>query len=172
MILFRPEHAGPILAGVKTETRRLWPKGCRVVAGRERRVYVDPPFTGGAAFARVLVTDVWRERLRAIDTGGALREGYPTRSAYLEAFDRINGGRFPVSTQVWAVRFVLLEGFADVAVDLHSRLMDEDPLRHYDGWLACRCQLAWAIRGLEGLPPGPVRWEIPPKPSSRARARR
>ena len=30
MILFRAEHKPLILAGTKTQTRRLWPKGCRV----------------------------------------------------------------------------------------------------------------------------------------------
>lgn len=179
MILFKPYHVGAILVGWKTETRRLWPKGCRVREGAEHQIYTRAPFQGGRPFARIQIVKVWRERLDAIDEAGAQREGYHNRPGYLRAFDEINFPQRGLSTRVvetrrararrapvWCVRFRLLAGELDEAIEVHTRLMNDlEPLLHGDGYFHCRCPLAWWIRGASGFPPGPAWWPTPPRAS-------
>lgn len=120
MILFRDEHVGPVLAGVKDETRRCWSRA-RVRVGAVHKFYVVPPFSGGAPFAAARVVAVWQEALGALSERGARREGYPSREAYFEAFARINRLRsVPLSLPVWAVRFVVVEGFVAEARRIHA----------------------------------------------------
>lgn len=107
MILFKPENVAPILAGEKTETRRLGKKRWNV--GSTHLFYTRPPFVRvdpGDPFAKVLILDVHQEELGEIGDAGARREGYQNREVYLAAFDRING-KTSRETLVWVVRFEL-----------------------------------------------------------------
>jgi len=112
MLLFKTEHVAPILDGTKTQTRRLWPKGCRVKAGnvyQARTRMLDASST----FARLRILRVWRERLGDITEDDAHAEGYPSRDAYLDAFQDINRlwraslWAFTLSSEVWAVEFAV-----------------------------------------------------------------
>ena len=103
MLLFKPEHVELILSGQKTQTRRLWPHGCRVKVGNVyqcRTRMMDKAST----FARIRVKRIWREQLGEIQELNAHEEGYPSRAAYIEAFRRING-HAALDTVVWAVEF-------------------------------------------------------------------
>lgn len=106
MLLFKRDHVEPILAGAKTETRRLWTRP-RVREGathqcRTRMLDKD------STFAIIRVERVWRERLGDIDDAGARREGYADRDSYLRAFDSING-ETDRDTFVYVVRFHLVK---------------------------------------------------------------
>lgn len=113
-ILFAAEHEQAVLEGTKTQTRRVWAKGCRVTVGNAYWAHVgswiiDP-------FARLRVTALRRERLGAITQADAQAEGYSTPESFLGAFYRINRLRTPraqtraLSAQVWVVTFELAQG--------------------------------------------------------------
>jgi hypothetical protein len=83
-MIFKPERAEKVLAGEKTETRRVVKDGeveCRYVPGRD---YAVQPGRGKRAIGRIYITDVRREKLKEITHEGALREGYPTVPAFLD----------------------------------------------------------------------------------------
>jgi hypothetical protein len=93
VILFKPEHVPMILAGTKTQTRRLHRRPLNV--GTVHKCYTKPPFARGGAepFASVRVIrrrvenhdDLWE-----ISDADVRAEGYETRHDYLAAFMRIN----------------------------------------------------------------------------------
>ncbi len=102
MILFKPEHVEPILSGQKVQTRRLSKKKrWNVGAIHQARTKM---YDGGSCFCRLRVLAVEQEPLGSIDDFGAKLEGYDSREAYLEAFERINGPT-PLDTLVWVVEF-------------------------------------------------------------------
>jgi hypothetical protein len=87
MILFKPGHVAPILAGAKTQTRRIWKK-CRVNSGSihlAKTKMISKDF-----FARLEILDTRRERLGEISESDATCEGYHSRLAFLIAFANIN----------------------------------------------------------------------------------
>lgn len=109
MLLFKPEHVAPILAGTKTQTRRIWSR-CRVRVGAAHQCYTRPPMSGGKPFCRVRIEAVHRERLGDISLANAWREGYPNVDAYIDAFCRINrvcGAPVVLNQVVWVVDFQL-----------------------------------------------------------------
>ena len=63
-MIFKPELAEKVLAGEKTETRRVVKDGeveCRYVPGRD---YAVQPGRGKRAIGRIYITDVRREKLK------------------------------------------------------------------------------------------------------------
>lgn len=116
-MLFRAKHVPIILAGEKTETRRL---RSRVKVGSLHKCYsgglpispcphckgrgqvsepsqgwqIDCPVCHGTGrlqpFATIRILRVWQERLGSISEQSALAEGYPGVGAYLCAFMDIN----------------------------------------------------------------------------------
>ena len=108
MLLFKPEHRPLILSGQKTQTRRLWPHGCRVRVGAEHQAQTG--MFSKDCFAILHIERVWRENLWDISDADAVAEGYIDRPDYLEAFIRINRmttqtGEYPSDLPVWAVAF-------------------------------------------------------------------
>ena len=116
MILFKAVHVPLILADVKTQTRRLWPHGCRAKAGSvhwAQTKMLDPD----SRFARLRILRVWQERLGGITQADSWAEGYPNAHEYLKAFHEIN--RVPLiaekrvaveNTIVWVVSFERAHG--------------------------------------------------------------
>ena len=107
MILFKPEHVAPILAGTKTQTRRLGERRWNV--GAVHKCYTKPPFAKGGAepFCRVRVLDVHTDILADISESDARAEGCLDRRSFLRAFFRIN----PTASgglRVWVVEFEVM----------------------------------------------------------------
>lgn len=108
-MIFKPELVEKILAGEKTETRRLEKLGqtqCRYVSGRD---YALQPGRTRRAVGRIAITDVRRERLGEITHEGALREGFPTVREFLAYWRQPHGAEDP-EQEVWMIRFKLREG--------------------------------------------------------------
>lgn len=109
MILFKPEHVDPILEGRKTQTRRLGQKRWNVGAVHQARTRM---LDADSTFARLLIMDVRREKLRKISDADANAEGYANADEYLEVWRRVN--RIPRdeptgNPEVWVVEFKLEE---------------------------------------------------------------
>lgn len=105
MMLFKPEHVELILAGRKTQTRRLGKRRWNVGAVHQCATRLFDP---DAVFARVRILALRRERLSVVSPLEAWREGYDSVPAYLAAFYRING-EDPPDPLVWVVEFELVE---------------------------------------------------------------
>lgn len=106
MILFKPEHVEPILAGRKTQTRRLGDKRWNVGMFHQARTTMF----GGEPFAYLRIVAVRRERLLYISEDDARAEGYSSPAEYLAAFKRIfKIDVIPASTLVWVVCFELVK---------------------------------------------------------------
>ena len=111
MILFKSESMEKILAGEKSQTRKLWDRP-RAKEGSEHLFYLRPPMTGERPFARALITRVWRQQLGEMEEEEARAEGYASVQAFLDAFQQINGRKIKGDlrqVQVYAVEFQLLE---------------------------------------------------------------
>ena len=87
MILFKPQHVEPILAGTKTQTRRIWKKP-RAKVGSIHLAKIR--MLSKEFFAKLQITAVYTERLGDISTEDAIAEGYPNKNSYLIAFANIN----------------------------------------------------------------------------------
>jgi len=105
MILFKPEHVHPILEGRKTETRRLGKKRWNVDAIHQCRTRLF-----GQPFAKVRILEVRREPLGALNNDDARAEGYESREAYREVWERIYGS-WDANQLVWVVRFELVSPY-------------------------------------------------------------
>ena len=90
MILFKPEHIGPILAGRKTETRRIW---SRWRANVRSKHLAKTKLLSKEYFARLYIVDRREERLGDISEEDANAEGYSSREEYLAKFAEINAKR-------------------------------------------------------------------------------
>jgi hypothetical protein len=87
MLLFKPRHQEPIITGTKTQTRRIWKKPHAKVGAIHlaKTKMISKEF-----FAKLLITDVYTERLGDISLEDAIAEGYPDKNSYLFAFADIN----------------------------------------------------------------------------------
>ena len=106
MILFKPEHVAPILAGKKTETRRLW-KRCRVKVGALHWAQTRM-FDNSSRFARLRIGSVRGDTLGTLTDEAAHAEGYPNIEEYLFAFARIykmHAADLPMDLPLWVVNF-------------------------------------------------------------------
>jgi len=108
VILFKPCHVAPILARVKTQTRRLH------IPFRWRVGAVHGCFTdmrrGARPFARVRILRRWSEPLGAISEADARAEGYGSREDYLRAFEEMNrkAGAVDLGREVSCYEFELV----------------------------------------------------------------
>lgn len=90
-----------VLSGEKTQTRRLRPP--RVAVGRS---YAVQPGRGKKSVGRIIVTDLWQQRLGDISDDDARAEGYWNREEFFDSWRRIHHA-FDPSAQVWVVEFRL-----------------------------------------------------------------
>jgi hypothetical protein len=103
MILFKPEHIPMILAGRKTQTRRIGRRRWKVGSIHQARVsyYAKP-------FANLRIMAVRQECLGDITEADAIAEGYGRVAEYQEVFRRIYGFWEP-DTPVWVIDFEVVE---------------------------------------------------------------
>jgi hypothetical protein len=114
MILFRPCHVPLILRREKTETRRLWLKGCRV---KEGSIHQAKTTLFGEAFAELRILKVYKQMLADMTEADAKAEGEYTMDQYRRIWAEINGF-WEASTVVWVVKFEIL----DPALNSHNCL--------------------------------------------------
>lgn len=126
-MIFTQEHCDLILAGKKTETRRVrdarhtpyrFPSGAfQGVRDNGRilwqvgRLYSLQPGRGRLGIGYIGLLAINTERLWRISFAAIAREGYATRDAYRAAWDRINrrpGTRWDDNPVVWVLRFKLV----------------------------------------------------------------
>lgn len=101
MLLFKPEHAGAILSGLKTQTRRIWKKR-KAKPGSTHRAKVK--MLGKDYFALLRIGEVYQERLGDITEEDAGREGGYTVESFKKKWIEINGSWNPEQL-VWVVNF-------------------------------------------------------------------
>ena len=87
MLLFKPEHVGPILAGSKTQTRRIWSRWRANVGSTH---LAKAKMLNKEHFAKLYILARWEEYLGDITEKDALAEGYQSREEYLKKFAEIN----------------------------------------------------------------------------------
>jgi hypothetical protein len=106
-MFFKPEHVQPILAGLKTQTRRKINRTgrCPYKEGnvyQARLNYKDKPF------ARLLITGVRRERLADMTEEDCILEGYGGKDGYRRIYEKIYG-RFDENEMLWVIDFETIE---------------------------------------------------------------
>lgn len=104
MILFKPEHVDPILAGEKTQTRRLGKR-----RWNEGAVHQCKTNLFGDVFARVKIIQVRQERLGDISREDLVREGHATGEDYKAVWERIYKKPWDDELLVWVVDFEITE---------------------------------------------------------------
>lgn len=108
VLLFRPQHVRPILEGRKTQTRRLWPAGCRVKVGSLHWA-TTKMLDKRARFARLRIARVWQQNLGDVSDDEGRAEGYRDRGEFFGAFASINGLQvIEAGLRVWAVEFEIV----------------------------------------------------------------
>lgn len=126
MILFKAYHIKPIYQLVKTQTRRVGAKRWNVGAIHQCQTRL---FDRMSVFAKVLITDVYKERLGDISEKDAYSEGGYTVNDYIEAWKSINGNYDP-DIVVWVVKFQLRE-----IINASDHLSEEDLSECFIDWL-------------------------------------
>ncbi len=110
-MIFGPELAQLVMAGLKTETRRLVKgdpsEATAVCRYKEGRTYAVRPGRTKPGIGRIRITRVRRERLGDIDHAGARLEGFPTVGRFFDYWRSLYG-RVDPGAQVWAIRFELV----------------------------------------------------------------
>lgn len=126
-MIFTREHCALILAGKKTETRRVraarhtpyrFPSGAFQGVRNNGRVlwqvsklYSLQPGRGQPGIGYIVLLEIHTERLWRINFAAIAREGYASRDAYRDAWNRINrkpGARWDDNPLVWVLRFKLI----------------------------------------------------------------
>jgi hypothetical protein len=116
-VIFKPELVEKILAGEKTETRRLvkYENGREVPCRYEKGKYyaLQPGRTKpGIRGVKLKILAVDREHLGQMEHRKALREGFSGTGEFFRYWERLHGRVVPDLVEVWAIRFELVEGGA------------------------------------------------------------
>jgi hypothetical protein len=101
VILFKPEHVGPILRREKIQTRRIGKRRWRVGSIHQAKINFKK---GSKTFAHLRIKVVRKEPLGCISEEDARKEGYPSVEAYKEVFKRIYK-KWDPDLLVWVVDF-------------------------------------------------------------------
>ena len=104
MILFTHEHVEMILAGQKTQTRRIWKKP-RAVVGSVHQVK-EKMF--GPRLTEIYIHAVHKEHLLDITGEDAYHEGGYSREEFLKKWFEINP-KSPSNPEIYAVTFELVQ---------------------------------------------------------------
>jgi hypothetical protein len=83
---------------VKANTRTMYKVG---------KSYAVQPNRGKKAVARIMITDIRREPVRAISDADAIHEGFQSRDAFLETWHAIHGENADINDEVWVIEFEL-----------------------------------------------------------------
>lgn len=105
MLLFKPEHVALILAGIKTETRRVWKKQ-RIKVGSIQ--LAKTKMVSKDHFAKLHILEVKTQKLGQISDLEVRREGYNTLAEYQLAWERINRIPWDPMQDVYVVSFELV----------------------------------------------------------------
>ena len=114
-MIFRPELVEKILAGEKTETRRLMSDNPRSPWSSERCMYRAgqrysvQPGRGQRSVAQVEATAVLRGQLRTVTNDSAQAEGFFNLAEFRDYWTEMHG-HFDPFAKVWVVRFRLADG--------------------------------------------------------------
>lgn len=103
MILFKPEHIAPIIAGTKRQTRRLGKKRWNVGAIHQCQTRM---LDNSSVFAHVRILDVRLSApIASMSDEDVRAEGYATWRDFWDVWCRINGGGSSPSATPWVVEF-------------------------------------------------------------------
>lgn len=108
MILFMPEHVPKILAGEKTETRRIWQKR-RAKPGSVHRAKTK--MLSKEYFALLQIEAVYQERLGDISEESIKAEGYNSREEYKAVMEKANKKSNFVwddNQMIWVIKFKVI----------------------------------------------------------------
>lgn len=103
-MLFHERHIPLIREGEKTETRRTWATP-QAKVGNTYAATTEMFVSNDEADCWIRVTDMKRERLRAMTTGDARAEGYETVDEFKQAWEEINDEEWDPDQQVTVVVF-------------------------------------------------------------------
>ena len=108
MFLFKEEHVPMIVAGTKTQTRRMHTRPRAIIGSHH---WAQRGMTKGTRFAKIEFTRTpWTERLGDITEADALAEGYGSLDDYFTAFMLINAKKdASLDTRVWCYEFKLVD---------------------------------------------------------------
>jgi hypothetical protein len=104
-MIFRPELVKAILAGKKTQTRRVVKHSEDASRYRAGRSYALQRGRGMRAVARIDITAVRMEMLHAIDEADARNEGFDSRAAFMDYWEALHGNRD--DRPVWVLTFTV-----------------------------------------------------------------
>jgi hypothetical protein len=102
-MLFKPYHIWPIIAGVKTQTRRVWTRR-RARPGSVHLAHTKFLAPKIDAFATLLIKDIYSQPLGDMTEEDAWAEGGYTLKTFRKGWPLINGSWDPDQI-VWVVRF-------------------------------------------------------------------
>jgi len=109
-----------VINGEKQQTRRLV-KSNEIFDVEQRAIvkanartmykvgksYAVQPNRGKKSVARIVITDIRREPVRAISEGDAIYEGFQSREDFLETWRNIHGQDADIDHDVWVIEFEL-----------------------------------------------------------------
>lgn len=108
-MIFRPELAKKVMAGEKTQTRRLvsdnprspWGPRCGFGVGES---YAVQPGRGKHAIGRIEILDVRQETLADVGDSAAEREGFATFHEFVDTWRSLHG-EWDHEARVWVLTF-------------------------------------------------------------------
>mgnify|MGYP001191782727 CR=1 FL=1 len=128
-----------VLCGHKSQTRRLVkPNENLIVQNGIYRVVTDTrtvyqvgktyavqPGRGKKSVARILITNIRRERVDFINHLDALAEGFTSREEFLATWKVIHGSKCSLSCEVWVLEFeILIDEFRGEYQDVNNESSD------------------------------------------------
>ena len=125
-MIFKPELCIEILCGGKTVTRRPATGQCRYEYGK---TYSVQPGMARPTIARIKVTSVRCELLGDITHDEAVREGFGSRSSFLQYWRELYGGRCDLKQPVHRIEFKVVGLTAMICPSCDGTGVDPIPVR-------------------------------------------
>ena len=104
-MLFKPEHEEMILERRKTATRRMWKKPRVKVGGiyKCKKIMLSKDY-----FAKIKVIKLFKQKLKYMGEGDALKEGYHSLDVFQDIWVKINGN-WNQEAEPYVIEFELVE---------------------------------------------------------------